>query len=342
LKKSFCQILTMLAVFDTFFVISAIIAFSLPLISDYWNMVISPTLFPYLMPLVQISLNGSIWSVVSVAWERFVSIVYPSTKFSSLSGEFYIIPVIIISFFWNIPRFFELYTCTREANVTTEVHLWRNGVVNISHIKELMNITEICPTEMRKSYAYSRDYILTANFIMMMLVPLVLISIMNLLLYLTIRKSSTRIRVTSRQRRDQKVAMLLITVVVVFIGCNMIRICINTYEVFHLAYFGDLTLEWPTWAKVLTSISHLFLVLNSSTNIIIYCWKDDKFRLVLFRMLKLYRPMEQSPSPCSTPIQGNTRTMMNEDVKSMMTTILSNSVKIEDVVHKGNKNHSIV
>ena len=39
LKKSFCQILTMLAVFDTFFVISAIIAFSLPLISDYWNMV---------------------------------------------------------------------------------------------------------------------------------------------------------------------------------------------------------------------------------------------------------------------------------------------------------------
>lgn len=34
--------------------------------------------------------------------------------------------------------------------------------------------------------------------------------------------------------------------------------------------------------------------------------------------------------------------MMNEDVKSMMTTILSNSVKIEDVVHKGNKNHSIV
>ena len=45
-------------------------------------------------------------------------------------------------------------------------------------------------------------------------------------------------------------------------------------------------------AKVLTSISHLFLVLNSSTNIIIYCWKDDKFKIVLFRMLRLYRPMD--------------------------------------------------
>ena len=41
---------------------------------------VSPRLFPYLMPWVQISLNGSIWSVVSVAWERFTSIVYPSTK----------------------------------------------------------------------------------------------------------------------------------------------------------------------------------------------------------------------------------------------------------------------
>ena len=34
-----------------------------------------------------------------------------------------------------------------------------------------------------------------------------------------------------------KVAMLLITVVVVFIGCNMIRICINTYEVIHTLTF---------------------------------------------------------------------------------------------------------
>ena len=32
-------------------------------------------------------------------------------------------------------------------------------------------------------------------------------------------------------RRDRKVAMLLITVVVFFIGCNMIRICVNIYEV---------------------------------------------------------------------------------------------------------------
>lgn len=67
--------------------------------------------------------------------------------------------------------------------------------------------------------------------------------------------------------------MLLVTVVVIFIGCNMIRVGINTYEVretiiiihkyfkykidrpllkyfakvFHLAYFGDLSFKWPDW-----------------------------------------------------------------------------------------------
>lgn len=37
-----------------------------------------PVVWPYLMPFAQISLNGSVWSVVSIAWERFIYIVYPS------------------------------------------------------------------------------------------------------------------------------------------------------------------------------------------------------------------------------------------------------------------------
>ena len=36
-----------------------------------------PFLFPWLLPLLQISLNGSIWATVSVAIERFISVVHP-------------------------------------------------------------------------------------------------------------------------------------------------------------------------------------------------------------------------------------------------------------------------
>ena len=36
LKQTFCHILTMLAAFDTMFIICAIMAFALPLLSNYW------------------------------------------------------------------------------------------------------------------------------------------------------------------------------------------------------------------------------------------------------------------------------------------------------------------
>ena len=55
----------------------------------------------------------------------------------------------------------------------------------------------------------------------------------------------------------------------------------------HLAYFGDLSVEWPTWAAILSSVSHLFLVLNSSTNIIIYCWKVSLFNIVYLFYLSI-------------------------------------------------------
>ena len=49
------------------------------------------------------------------------------------------------------------------------------------------------------------------------------------------------------QRRDREIAKLLITVVLVFIACHSFRMVLNTYEVFHLAYYGDIQDQWPAW-----------------------------------------------------------------------------------------------
>ena len=80
--------------------------------------------------------------------------------------------------------------------------------------------------------SYCRDYVLIANFLMMMLLPFLLITVLNTRMYRMIREVSRRnCRMTKRQRRDRKVAMLLMTVVIVFFCCNSIRIGLNTYEV---------------------------------------------------------------------------------------------------------------
>ena len=52
------------------------------------------------------------------------------------------------------------------------------------------NISKVCPTEMRQRMDYCRDYVLIANFFVMMLLPFALISIMNTRMYKTIIQTS--------------------------------------------------------------------------------------------------------------------------------------------------------
>ena len=80
MKKCFRHILIMLAAFDTSFSLLAALTFSLPLLSQNWNVWIHPFLLPWLIPGLQISLNGSIWSTVMVAIERYVSVGHPSQR----------------------------------------------------------------------------------------------------------------------------------------------------------------------------------------------------------------------------------------------------------------------
>ena len=136
--------------------------------------------------------------------------------FSSLSSRFYIVPVVISAVVWNIPRFMELETCfinTTEAGLTS-------------------TRPAVCPTELRLSLSYTRDYILLANFVVMTLLPFLLLSVFNFLLFRTIRASGrVNQKSTSRQRRDQKIAAILILLVTVFGSCNFVRIITNVYEV---------------------------------------------------------------------------------------------------------------
>ena len=81
MKTSFRHILLMLAAFDTTFSLLAALTFSMPLLSEDWKVWIHPLLLPWLLPGLQIALNGSIWSTVMVAIERYVSVGYPSQRY---------------------------------------------------------------------------------------------------------------------------------------------------------------------------------------------------------------------------------------------------------------------
>ena len=193
--------------------------------------------------------------------------------------------------------------------------LWSVANLNITAVDDNVTVS-ICATEMRDNPIYVQGYILLANFIVMAFLPFLILTITNTMLYRTITTSSTNNRRTNnRHKRDQSIAMILVGIVIVFVLCNMFRIIINLYEVFHLAFQGgDVTSNWPNWycqttsvflievtlfienflnsiyvsrCAVLSHFSHLLLVLNSSVNIIIYGWKDAKFRELLINLVNL-------------------------------------------------------
>ena len=158
---------------------------------------------------------------------------------SRASSKIFILPTIFLSILWNIPRFNELFTCVRKGNETFKA----------AEIAANYTIEEydICGTPMRNNPHYISVYILIANFVIMTLIPIFILTVTNFLIYTTISNISRLNKKTSkRQRRDHSVAMILVGIVIVFILCNVFRMVMNVYEVFHLAYYGDI-LVWPPW-----------------------------------------------------------------------------------------------
>jgi len=298
MKVTFRHVLMMLSLFDSMFVLFTTISFSLKQISSTWERDYQGIVFPWIFPFIQISLTGSIWSTVSVALERYISVVHTRTWISSLSSRVYIIPVISLAITWNIPRFMELHTCYMRIDGQDDLN---SSVYNLSMLEppapifqdyyeeNLTTGPSLCPTPLRRSKEYVRYYILLANFFTMGLLPFVILAVTNFLLYSFISKASLVMsRATARQKRDQSIAMMLVLIVVVFGCCNSIRIILNLYEVLQavmISIGGPELEDWPEWCEALALVSHLLLVLNSSTNILIYCWKDNKFRTELLHTI---------------------------------------------------------
>ena len=145
-------------------------------------------------------------------------------RLSSFTSIVHILPTIILSILWNIPRFNELFTCVKRGNETFKA------------IEIIINSTteeySVCLTPMRKDPRYIRNYILLANFFFMAFLPFIILVITNSLIYRTITSiSNLNKKSTSRQKRDQSIAMILVGIVIVFGFCNIFRMVINLYEV---------------------------------------------------------------------------------------------------------------
>ena len=66
-----------------------------------------------------------------------------------------------------------------------------------------------------------------------------------------------------------------LTIVFIFILCHSVKWIPNLYELARLA--REDKREWPPWVESVTHISHFLMVVNSSVNFYIYCFKHFSF-----------------------------------------------------------------
>ena len=129
-----------------------------------------------------------------------------------------------------------------------------------------VNVT-VCITEIRRNLRYCRDYILIGNFLIMIFLPLLLLSILNGHIYHVLAKSSRRSismksgrrsintessrktisNKSNRFKRDQSIATILITIVVIFGCCNIPRVTINLCEVWSVKNYCTITSFTIVW-----------------------------------------------------------------------------------------------
>jgi hypothetical protein len=113
LKKKqlkFHRLMILLALFDTAYILSNILVFVVPGVSEEYKSHGYHFLFaPTVMPITQIALTGSVYCTMAISIERYLTVCHPFyTASKNWSSKRYIIPIVLFSIIYNLPRFFEL------------------------------------------------------------------------------------------------------------------------------------------------------------------------------------------------------------------------------------------
>jgi len=260
LKPSFSNILKCLSIYDMALLTGVLLLYTFPALSQAYSDKVKPYSHPIVIPLTQVALTGSVYSVVIVAMERYFNICKPFHKNlgSICEGWGYISCVVVFSFLYNVTKFMEFETtydpCTGEPK---------------------FNITDI-----RRNPTYLHTWIVT-NTIVMGLLPLLALTFLNWRIIAAMNAATRRHNnISSLKRRDRAMSGLLTGVVVVLVICHTPRTFINIQESIYVTFYGQMESE-PMWAKIIIKCSHLLLTLSSAINILIYSYKDFKFRAAL-------------------------------------------------------------
>jgi len=271
IQKNFHQLMLSLALCDLLYVLLNIVLFGIPSVFKHFtNTIYYNHMVPFLLPVAQMCLTGSIYLTLAIAIERYTTVCHPFFKVSHFwTARRYIFPIATFAIVYNFPKFFELTVITEAAgNRTVEC-----TIEEYNNQSEIF-VSRIGPTSLRLEPLYIKGYLIYSNLVIHGIIPLVLLILLNIAIYKQIRGFQV-VPVPGRStlhQREVRLAQVSCGIVAVFVLCHSIKWIPNIYELIQVENDEE-EVPWPVWVEYVTCISHALTTFNSSVNFYIYMFK---------------------------------------------------------------------
>ncbi|CAD5116431.1 DgyrCDS5321 [Dimorphilus gyrociliatus] len=265
-RSSTSVYLICLAVVDMLVLVSMLLCFSLPAISnytdqlDFYNSEIFPRMNPYAYPLALTAQTCSVFITVAFTIERYIVVCKPlkANKLCTVKrARRYAILVILISLIYNVPRWFEFKLSDTNDNNTTVQMLTALGD------NQLYNY-------IYKVYMYT---------IIIVIGPFLFLLCLNAALVRTLHRANRNMQQSKHSAQEHNITVVIIIVVGTFLVCQLPSIPDN---ICGAIYSSAEVRESPNLIRLHT-LSNLMVISNSAVNFFLYAVFGKKFRRV-FRL----------------------------------------------------------
>ncbi|KAK2149091.1 hypothetical protein LSH36_468g03022 [Paralvinella palmiformis] len=262
-------LLQALAIADTLILISSILLRSMRYVGWQSYNDVYHYIFVSLYPCVYFFRLADTWITVVMTIDRYIAVCYPlqAQRLCTLRRTYVIIGVILLATFaFSMPRFFEF---------------------------ELGDDNDFQLTKLVKSRSYTLAYRITIFFLVMYLVPMALLTVLNIRLLHTLRrayrKRDTMVSGGSMRSRNREgshmtssgrsVTLIVVSIVIVCVLCNVITMLSHVFWALHVCFAELRHLE--SKRRFLANVSNIMVTFNSAINFVIYCMFSRQFRIYL-------------------------------------------------------------